>query len=415
MKRRHFLGAGGLAAAGACTAPLPAAPPAVAAALHSKAGSVKITAVKTAAIDLKYKTHLVKIETDSGLYGLGEAFPKAEVADDIRAIAGKLIGADPLQVEVLTWTLTEQFWSRGARTGSLCGAIAGLETALYDLAGKILGVPVTVLLGGSYHDQVLLYNDTDSPPTRGPFDPQAWAAAALASREAGFRAVKHSLPKFDSPANGTISPETLRRWVRILEATVTALGPETRLGVDLHWKYQAVDVLRFTHAIRDLDIWFLEDPIQSEDFAGHRRLREESVVPILTGENLYHRQGFRPLIEAGACDLVHIDAQKSGGLLEMKKIADWADLYSLPMLCHNGSSPVGTYASAHACRAIRSFIALEADTAGGDKAHWPDLIRHEGPLFRDGCLVMPDLPGLGLELDEDVCRRHLADDRGFFL
>lgn len=412
ISRRKFLQGGGLLAAGALAAPsrLSGATPADP---SGKVGQVKITSVKTAAIDIKYKTHLVKVTTDSGFFGIGEAFPKAEVADDIALIGRKLVGEDPLNVESLVYLLTQQFWSRGSRTGSLCGAIAGIETALYDLAGKILGIPVYILLGGSYRDRILLYNDADSPD-RKTFDAKAWAAAALASKEAGFRAVKHSLPRFDSPINGTITPGTLRKWVAILEATVDALGPDTLIGVDLHWKYQSVDVLRFTHMIRDLNIWFLEDPIQPEDIEGHRRITEESSVPILTGENLYHRQGFKALIERQACDMVHIDAQKSGGLLEMKKIADWADLYSMPMICHNGATPVGTIASAHACRAIKSFVALEADSAQGKKAHWPDLIRQEGPLIKDGYLEVSDRPGLGIELDEDVCRAHLADDRGFF-
>ncbi|MEZ5275106.1 MAG: mandelate racemase/muconate lactonizing enzyme family protein [Opitutaceae bacterium] len=412
ISRRQFLQGSGLLAAGALAGPIRAAG-SVLAAPSGKVGSMKIASVKTAAIDIKYKTHLVKVTTDSGLFGIGEAYPKAEVADDIALMGRKIIGEDPLNVESLVFSLTQQFWSRGSRTGSLCGAIAGIETALYDLAGKILGIPVYVLLGGTYHDRILLYNDADSPDSK-TFDAQAWAATALASKEAGFRAVKHSLPKYDSSINGTITPGTLRKWVRILEATVDALGDDTRIGVDLHWKYQSVDVLRFTHMIRDLNIWFLEDPIQPEDIEGHRRIKEKSVVPILTGENLYHRQGFRQLIETQACDMVHIDAQKSGGLLEMKKIADWADLYSMPMICHNGATPVGTIASAHACRAIKSFVALEADTAEGDKAHWPDLIHHEGPLFRDGYLEVSDRPGLGIELNEDVCREHLADDRGFF-
>jgi L-alanine-DL-glutamate epimerase-like enolase superfamily enzyme len=412
ISRRRFLQGGGLLAAGALTAPSRLSG-ASRADPSGKVGRAKITSVKTAAIDIKYKTHLVKVTTDSGLFGIGEAFPKAEVADDIALIGRKLVGEDPLDVEPLVFMLTQQFWSRGSRTGALCGAIAGIETALYDLAGKILGVPVYVLLGGSYRDRILLYNDADSPD-RKTFDAKAWAAAALASKQAGFRAVKHSLPRFDSPINGTITPGTLRKWVAILEATVDALGPDTLIGVDLHWKYQSVDVLRFTHMIRDLNIWFLEDPIQPEDIEGHRRITEESAVPILTGENLYHRQGFRELIEKQACDMVHIDAQKSGGLLEMKRIADWADLYSMPMICHNGATPVGTIASAHACRAIKSFVALEADSAEGEKAHWPDLIHHDGPIFKDGYLEVSDRPGLGIELNEDVCRAHLADDRGFF-
>jgi L-alanine-DL-glutamate epimerase-like enolase superfamily enzyme len=373
---------------------------------------MKITDVKTAAIDIGNKTHLVKVTTDSGLYGIGEANPKAEVADDIHDVRQRIIGKDPLQVEVLHWMLEEQFMSRGARAGGLAGAIGGIETALWDLAGKILSVPVYKLLGGAYHGKVMLYNDTDSPNSE---DPKAWAAAALKSKHDGFKALKHSLPKFGSAPNGTIAPRALRLWTKIMEATREAVGPEFPIGMDLHWRYHSVDVLRFTEMVRDLDLWFLEDPIQPEDVEGFVQLKAESRVPILTGENLYTRHGFKPFIEKQACDMVHPDGQKCGGLLELKRIADWADVYSMPMLCHNGASPVGTIASAHACMAIRSFVALETDSLDKGKApHWEDIIQRDGPLFSDGHIKIPDKPGLGIELNEEVCKAHLADDRGFF-
>jgi len=401
----------GLATAGAL-APSAGRSQEMTADVKRRLGQVKITDVKTAAIDIRYKTHLVKVTTDSGLYGLGEAFPKAEVADDIQLVKDQIIGRDPLQVEVLHHRMTAQYMSRGSRNGELCGAIGGIETALWDLAGKILEVPVYVLLGGAYRSKVLLYNDADSPDGD---DPRAWAEMALESKEFGYRAVKHSLPGFGTPKNGTISSGTLRKWTRIMEETRNLLGPDFPLGMDLHWKYHTVDVLRFTEMIKDLNLWFLEDPIQPEDVAGCLRLTQESPVPILTGENLYSRHGFRPYIERQACDMVHPDPQKCGGLLETKKIADWADVYSMPMVCHNGASPVGTIASAHVCMAIRTFVALETDTIERSRApHWQDIIVRDGPFYRDGYLEVSDRPGLGIELNEEVCRAHLADERGYF-
>jgi L-alanine-DL-glutamate epimerase-like enolase superfamily enzyme len=410
MNRRSFFKTAALGSAGAL-APSPrllAAAPGAKAAL----GSVKITDVKTAAIDIGYKTHLVKVTTDAGLYGLGEAYPKAEVGDDIHSVKNMVIGQDPLHVEYLHHRMVDQYMSRGARAGGLCGAIGGIETALWDLAGKILGVPVYVLLGGAYRDRVMLYNDTEKPKAD---EPKAWADVAVRSRDFGYRAVKHSLQRLDGPKNSTITLKTARHWTRILEETRAALGPEFPIGIDLHWRYALGDVLRFTEMIKDLNIWFLEDPLQPENADAFARLRAECRVPILTGENLYAREGFRPFIEKQACDLVHPDPQKCGGLLEAKRIADWADLYSMPMLCHNGATPVGTVASAHACTAIKSFVALEVDTLEGDRTpHWRHLIQWDGRFQQDGHLVLSQRPGLGIELDETVCRRHLADQRGFF-
>ncbi len=407
--RRSFLASLGATSLAAVTGAAPGLRGAPAAAPGPR---LRIRDIRTAAIDIGYTTHLVKVVADDGRFGLGEAYPKAEVADDIAAMKRTIIGEDPLQVEVLTHKLVDQYQSRGSRSGALSGAIAGIETALWDLAGRILGVPVHTLLGGAYRPRVLLYNDVDSPNGD---DPKAWAAAALRSKEAGYRAVKHSLPRFDSPRGGSITLSTLRKWTRIMEETRLALGPDFPVGIDLHWRYNVADTIRFTEMVADLGIWFLEDPIQPENFESFIHLRAKSRVPILTGENLYNREGFRPFIEKQACDMIHFDAQKSGGLLEMKRTADWADLHSMPLFCHNGATPVGTIASAHACMAIKSFLALETDSVESDKTpHWQDIIVRDGPLYRDGYLQVPDRPGLGIELNEEVCRAHLADNRGFF-
>ena len=409
LSRRTFLGTTGLAVAGMMAQPLKiinAKPNVV-----TELGKVKITDVKTAAIIIKkYKTHLVKVETDSGLFGLGEAYPKAEIADDIKDVKRKIIGEDPLMVEVLHQTMTDDFVSRGSRTGSLCGAISGIEIALWDLAGKILNVPTYVLLGGKYHDKVLIYHDADSPDTH---TPTAWIDAAQKSVDHGFKAVKLSLPRYSGRKwNGEITYDTMVKWTKILESVRTALDQDIRLSLDLHWKYNTNDVIRFTRMIEDLNIWFLEDPIAPENEDAFVKLSSESGVPVATGENLYSREGFRPFIEKQVCDIIHPDPQKCGGLLETKKIADWADLYSMNMLCHNGCSPVGTTASAHACTAIKSFLALESD--GIEIPYWKDIIKNDGQFYKDGYLELSDKPGIGVELNEDVCREHLAPGGKFF-
>ena len=141
-------------------------------------------------------------------------------------------------------------------------------------------------------------------------------------------------------------------------------------------------------------------------------LRAASKVPVCTGDGLYTRQTFRPFIEKQACDIIQADLQKCGGLLELKKMADWADLYYINMLAHNMCSPVGTIASGHACMAIRSFLALESDSV--ELAHWQDIIERDGPIYKDGYLEIPNKPGLGIKLNDEVCRKHLAPGSTYF-
>jgi L-alanine-DL-glutamate epimerase-like enolase superfamily enzyme len=407
-RRKLLATAGGLAAAGY----LMRQPGVFAAAprAETELGKVKIVDVQTASIHIRYPAHLVKIVTDCGLYGIGEAYNRDGVVDHVRAIRGRIIGEDPLGVDYLYQKMCEAGVGQGSRAGSLSGAISGIETALWDLAGKILNVPVYTLLGGKFRDHVLVYHDTGSPNT---IDPKPWADEMARSLEYGFRAIKVDLNRFRGESwNRSLSSEDLKAWVRILEAIREKIGPDIPLGVDFHWRYNTRDAMRFVQMVEHLDLWFLEDPMPPENAEAFARLTAASKVPIATGENLYTRQSFRPFIERQACDIIQPDAQKCGGLLEMKKIADWADLYYINMLCHNMCTPVGTIASGHACMAIRSFLALESDSV--EIPYWQDIILRDGPIHRGGYLEVPNRPGLGIELNEEVCRAHLVEGSGFF-
>lgn len=373
-------------------------------------GRVKIRDVKTATVRIKYDAHLVKVTTDSGLYGLGEAYNRDGVVSHIHSIKKQIIGQDPLQVDYLWHKMMDAGVGQGSRSGSLTGAISGIETALWDLAGKILNVPVYVLLGGKFRDRLLVYHDTGSPNTT---DPRPWVEEAQRSKAYGFKAMKFDLNRFGGEKwNRSVSSNDMRAWVKILEAIRDELGPDFPLGVDFHWALNTRDAIRFAQMVEHLNLWFLEDPMPPENADAFVRLTAVSTVPIATGENLFTRQTFRPYIEKQACDIVQPDAQKCGGLLEAKRIADWADLYYINMLCHNMCTPVGTIASGHACTAIRSFLGLESDSV--ELPYWQDIIQRDGPVYKDGYLEIPNKPGLGIELNEAVCRKHLSEGSGFF-
>jgi L-alanine-DL-glutamate epimerase-like enolase superfamily enzyme len=423
LTRRRFLGAAAGAATAAAFLPeqsqiLKAMPQA-----ESELGKVKVTAVKTASVMINYPAHLVKIETDSGLYGIGEAFNRDGVIDHIRALSQYVIGEDPLQVDYLYNKMIEAKLGHGSWTGTLSSSISGIEMALWDLAGKILKVPVYVLLGGKYRDKLLVYHDTGSPKTP---DPQAWVEEARKSVEYGFKATKFDLD-WESRGqfmagqpfqyrgeiwNRGISTVEMEQWVKILEAIRDELGPHFPLAIDLHFNYNMADTMRFVQMIEHLNLWFVEDPIPPQNADAMARFTQACRIPTATGENLYSRHTFRDFIEKQSCDIIQPDPQKVGGLLETKKLADWADLYYITMACHNMCTPVGTMGSGHACAAIRSFITLESDSV--DIPYWQDIVERDGPFYKDGYLEMPNKPGLGIELNDEVCKAHLAEGSGYF-
>jgi L-alanine-DL-glutamate epimerase-like enolase superfamily enzyme len=394
-------------------------------AAESLLGKVKIRDVQTATIMMRYPAHLVKITTDSGLFGIGEAFNGPGILDNIRELKHYVAGEDPLQVDYLWTKMMEATSGHGSQAGAMVSSIAGIESALWDLAGKILKVPVYALLGGKFRDRLRVYHDTGSPKTA---DPKPWVEEALASKEYGFTAMKFDLD-WESRGqaiagktpfryrreiwNRTISAEEQRQWIRILEEILKALGPGYDVSLDCHWNYNTRDSLRLAQALEPLNLWFLEDPTPPENADAMARITAATKTPICTGENLYTRHGFRPYVEKQACDIIQPDPQKCGGLLETKKIADMADLYYITFACHNMCTPVGTYASAHACAAIRSFVALESDSI--EIPWWKDMIVNDGGKFYpQGYLSVPNRPGFGIELNEEVCKRHLAPGSQWF-
>ncbi len=258
INRRQFLrsSSGVVLSAGVCGLPqvLRAAPQA-----ESELGKVKIVDVQTATIRFRYDMHLVKVITDSGLYGIGEAYNRGGVLDHIQNIKQLVRGEDPLMVDVLTQKMMDAGVGQGSFSGSLTGAISGIETALWDVAGKILNVPVYVLLGGRFRDKVLLYHDTGSPNTP---DPKPWVEEAEKTREFGFRTTKFDLNPFGGERwNRAVSSEDLKAWIRILEAIRDYLGPDFPLGVDFHWKLNTHYAKQFVDMARHLNLWFVEDPM----------------------------------------------------------------------------------------------------------------------------------------------------------
>jgi len=382
---------------------------------------VKITDVKAMLVHGNVDWNMVKVETDSGISGIGEAYWGRGVKDVILGyLRPAVTGEDPLDIERLYNKMLRVTGGAGAIAGVTVTAISGVEIALCDLAGKLLEVPVCKLLGGQYREGVRAYWTT-SP--RDMLDPASCRdfAATLKSHPFRIAAIKSDADSFPAkydpqflepghePYGSHLTGRDVARIARGFANLREAVGEDVDIAVHCHWEFDWIDALELARAVAPIRPMWLEDPMPPDYSESWSKLTAESPVPILTGENLYRRQGFRPFILNQGCHLIQIDIPKAGGLLESKKIADLAELYQLPVCAHNVASPLGSLASAHCAAAIRDFRAQEF--APGDPAHaelWEKIVIYDGPIIKDGKYRLSEKPGIGVELNEEVVRAHLV-------
>ncbi len=356
---------------------------------------------------------LVRVRTDEGLVGLGEAYHGAgvhQIAVDER-LTKALIGQDPRHVDRLFHDMQRVMSASGFFQGAVMSAISGIEMALWDLTGQIYGAPIWQLLGGRFRDQVRVYNDCHAGDDE---TPEAYAQTARETEARGFSAIKFDidpLPTRRDAYNRGIRNSDIAHYIDVVTAAREALDSDTDLAIDAHWRYAPVDVLKIARAFEDLDLLWLEDPIPPENNEAMRHLTSQTRTPICTGENLYTRYGFRELVENQGADILSPDLAKAGGLLEGRRIADLADLYYIPIAPHNICGPVGTYAAAHVCTAIPNFLALEFHHLDNDI--WTGLVEEGAQMIDEGHITVGDRPGLGVTLVEDAVRACARQDLGF--
>jgi L-alanine-DL-glutamate epimerase-like enolase superfamily enzyme len=356
---------------------------------------------------------LVRVKTDSGIAGIGEAYHGAgvhQIAVDPR-LTRALIGQNPLDVDKLFRDMMGSMSASGYYQGAVMSAISGIEMALWDIAGQALGCPIWQLLGGRFRDRVRVYNDCNAGEEE---NSQSYAQKAKEVEARGFSAIKFDidpLPDRRDPYNRCISNDHIHHFVEVVTAIREALDTNTDLAIDAHWAYAPVDIIKIAQAFEPLDLLWLEDPVPAENVESMKKVKEASRTPICTGENFYTRFGFRELIHTQAADIVSPDMAKAGGLAEGKRIAEMADLYYMPLAPHNICGPIGTVAMTHVCAAVPNFLALEFHHL--DNAVWENLVV-EGPLIEDGHIATRETPGLGVTFNEDVARENAVDILGFF-
>ncbi|SFR41596.1 mandelate racemase/muconate lactonizing enzyme family protein [Halogeometricum limi] len=374
---------------------------------------VEITDVQTTMIDGNFPWTLVRVYTDAGVVGTGEAYWGAGVPELIERMKPFLVGENPLDIDRLFEHLVQKMSGEGSVQGVTVTAISGIEVALHDVAGKILDVPAYQLLGGKYRDKVRVYCDCH---TADEADPEACAdEAERVVEELGYDALKFDL---DVPsghekdrANRHLRNSEIRHKKEIVEAVTERVKDRADVSFDCHWTFSAGSAKRLAAAIADYDVWWLEDPVPPENHDVQREVTQASpTTPIAAGENVYRKHGHRRLLEEQAVDIIAPDMPKVGGMRETRKIADMADTYYVPVAMHNVASPVATMASAHVGTAIPNSLAVEYHSY--QLGWWEDLVEED--VIEDGYIEIPEKPGLGVTLDMDVVEEHMVDGETLF-
>ncbi|KTG10414.1 gluconate dehydratase [Haloprofundus marisrubri] len=374
--------------------------------------NVEITDVQTTMIDGNFPWTLVRVYTDAGVVGTGEAYWGAGVPELVQRMTPFVVGENPLDIDRLTEHLVQKMSGEGSIGGVTVTAISGIETALHDVAGKILDVPAYQLLGGKYRDEVRVYCDCH---TEEEADPDACAdEAERVVEDLGYDALKFDL---DVPsglekdrANRHLRPGEIRHKAEIVEKVTERVKDRADVAFDCHWTFSAGSAKRLAESIEEFDVWWLEDPVPPENHDVQREVTQFTSTPIAAGENVYRKHGHRRLLEEQAVDIIAPDLPKVGGMRETRKIADMADTYYTPVAMHNVASPVATMAAAHVGASIPNSLAVEYHSY--ELGWWEDLVEED--VIENGYIEVPEKPGLGVTLDMDVVEERMVDGEELF-
>jgi len=366
-------------------------------------GAIKITSVKALQLDFQGDGCLVRIETDAGITGYGETGVDARMAR-ARIPQLRLVGADPLSIE-------RHFQSM---TGMIhpflppIPLISGIDIALWDLAGKILEVPVYKLMGGPLRNTVPMYSHGDFlKDMSSPASCRDWAQMIKEQPE-GFSAYK--IEPNQALPNQTVGPVATTAQLRLISrgfANVReAVGDSIDIAVHCHNQWDtpsAIAVSRVTESINPL---FIEDPLSSVEFCeGWMAIKRATRAPILTGEKLELVKQYKPFVDSQAVDIIHPDISFAGGISGLRKIADYAMLYRTPMALHNIGSLVRTYASVHLAASIPNFYRSEC-RLGRPGRMYEKMALNKPPVIKNSQFQLPEGPGLGLEIDSAFMKEH---------
>lgn len=373
----------------------------------SRAPKLKITDVKAARFN-KMGNSFVRVYTDQGITGTGEMINEVGSVEIINDnFKQSLVGRDPLDIERIYTDFWARVFQRGVG-GPWLTAVSGIDVALWDVAGKALGVPINRLFGGPVRNKVAVYFH-HSPHLQ----PVSYAAEMV--RKTGVRAFKTTidrvtgtvskLPKLDPgfPIGWELTNAQLDEVGEFMSALRKAVGPEIEIALECHAKYNTETAIQIAKVVEPFRPMWLEEPIPPDNPDAMALIRRMTRVPIACGENLYTRYGFLPYLEKQAVSVIQPDMLKCGGLLETRKIASMAEVYGIPMAPHGVATQLGKMAMSHICAVTPNFKIQEWST-------WEFGAQIAEPAgYRDGFVYLPDKPGIGIELIQDVVEERIME------
>jgi len=391
----------------------------------SKPSDLKITDLRVTAVRAPMYAVLIRIDTNQGIYGLGEVRDGAS-KNYALVLKSRLLGENPCNVDKI-FRKIKQFGFHARQGGGVCG----VEMALWDLAGKAYGVPVYQMLGGKFRDKVRIYCDTTSSR-----DPKVFGQRLKERREQGYTWLKMDLGiQLVADTPGAVTQpvgQTVRDTFNVMhpftgiELTDKGVGlmadfaMQVReiVGFDIplsadHFGHIGVNsCIRLGKALEKVNYAWLEDMVPWQYTDLWKQITDAVNIPTCTGEDIYLKEGFANLVINHSVDIIQPDLATSGGILETKKIGDFAQEHGVAMAMHFAGTPVSSMANVHCAAATENVLALENHSV--DVPWWSDLVTGmDKPLVQKGFITVPDKPGLGIDLNEAEIRKHLAEP-GYF-
>ena len=365
---------------------------------------MKITAVECLPVHSGWRKNFVfvRVATDAGIVGWGEAYSQYDrdraVTAQVEELGRYLIGRDPFQIRHFLQIAFDDYAQRRGSLEFYC-ATSGIEQALWDIAGKATNQPVYNLLGGPVRSRIRVYANGWSYKVAQPDD---YAKRAEAVIKRGFTALKFD--PISGPWRTYVPKEQIRTAVKVLRAMRNAVGPDVDLLLDLHRRLAPMHAIDLADALAEFEPYWIEEPCQCDNIEALAEVRHRSKIPVVTGEAIYTRAGFRPIFRARAADIINPDVSNCGGILELMHIADAAEVETIAVSPHNyNSTTLSLSSTVHASACMVNFIITEYflpfEELGAKLC--PNVLK---PV--DGYIALPEGPGLGLEVNEAEVRAN---------